>query len=169
MSFKSVDFTSGFPSNRLFESNVWKLISQWRGWGSATESCNNKVKADNKLSKFPKLTWICLCGVAMGTFVTFKIYNANSSHKKTKPNRFCCLIEFRDHILTSLCRYRFFPNRRGGVSGFGVPPARRQAPQENAGGLGGRHNWGQGFRLGGEWERTALSQLPEELGSCSQI
>uniref|UniRef100_A0A3B4G770 Derlin n=1 Tax=Pundamilia nyererei TaxID=303518 RepID=A0A3B4G770_9CICH len=46
--------------------------------------------------------------------------------------------------------YRFFPNRRGGVSGFGVPPTRRQAPQDNAGGLGGRHNWGQGFRLGGE-------------------
>uniref|UniRef100_A0A3Q2WMB2 Derlin n=1 Tax=Haplochromis burtoni TaxID=8153 RepID=A0A3Q2WMB2_HAPBU len=46
--------------------------------------------------------------------------------------------------------YRFFPNRRGGVSGFGVPPTRRQAPQDNAGGLGGRHNWGQGFRLGDE-------------------
>ncbi|CAI5662964.1 unnamed protein product [Oreochromis niloticus] len=46
--------------------------------------------------------------------------------------------------------YRFFPNRRGGVSGFGVPPTRRQAPQDNAGGFGGRHNWGQGFRLGGE-------------------
>uniref|UniRef100_A0A668SXS9 Derlin n=1 Tax=Oreochromis aureus TaxID=47969 RepID=A0A668SXS9_OREAU len=46
--------------------------------------------------------------------------------------------------------YRFFPSRRGGVSGFGVPPTRRQAPQDNAGGFGGRHNWGQGFRLGGE-------------------
>lgn len=46
--------------------------------------------------------------------------------------------------------YRFFPNRRGGVSGFGVPPTRRAAPQEQAGFGGGRYNWGQGFRLGGE-------------------
>uniref|UniRef100_A0A3B1JNP2 Derlin n=1 Tax=Astyanax mexicanus TaxID=7994 RepID=A0A3B1JNP2_ASTMX len=49
--------------------------------------------------------------------------------------------------------YRWFPNRRGGVSGFGVPPTRRQVPQEQAGGGGGgggggRYNWGQGFRLG---------------------
>lgn len=42
-----------------------------------------------------------------------------------------------------------FPNRRGGVSGFGVPPSRRPLPQEQAGGGGGgRHNWGEGFRLG---------------------
>uniref|UniRef100_A0A672SDG3 Derlin n=1 Tax=Sinocyclocheilus grahami TaxID=75366 RepID=A0A672SDG3_SINGR len=40
------------------------------------------------------------------------------------------------------------PNRRGGVSGFGVPPSRRPVPQEQPGGGGGRHNWGQGFRLG---------------------
>ncbi|KAI3360606.1 hypothetical protein L3Q82_002473 [Scortum barcoo] len=44
--------------------------------------------------------------------------------------------------------YRYFPNRRGGVAGFGVPPSRRPAAQEQAGGGGGRHNWGQGFRLG---------------------
>ncbi|XP_064203928.1 derlin-1 [Anguilla rostrata] len=45
--------------------------------------------------------------------------------------------------------YRFFPSRRGGVSGFGVPPpSRRPAPQEQGGVGGGRHNWGQGFRLG---------------------
>ncbi|XP_026863014.2 derlin-1 [Electrophorus electricus] len=50
--------------------------------------------------------------------------------------------------------YRWFPSRRGGVSGFGVPPSRRPMPQEQAGGGGGggagggRHNWGQGFRLG---------------------
>ncbi|KAM9310782.1 derlin-1 [Pholidichthys leucotaenia] len=43
---------------------------------------------------------------------------------------------------------RWFPSRRGGVSGFGVPPTRRPAPQEQP--QGGRHNWGQGFRLGGE-------------------
>lgn len=52
----------------------------------------------------------------------------------------------------SLSRYRYFPNRRGGVSGFGAPPTRRPAAQEQPGGGagGGRHNWGQGFRLGGE-------------------
>lgn len=43
--------------------------------------------------------------------------------------------------------YRWLPNRRGGVSGFGVPPASmRRAAEDQQG--GGRHNWGQGFRLG---------------------
>uniref|UniRef100_A0A8I3N688 Derlin n=1 Tax=Canis lupus familiaris TaxID=9615 RepID=A0A8I3N688_CANLF len=43
--------------------------------------------------------------------------------------------------------YRWLPSRRGGVSGFGVPPASmRRAADQNGG--GGRHNWGQGFRLG---------------------
>lgn len=49
--------------------------------------------------------------------------------------------------------YRLLPSRRGGVSGFGAPPTRRPAAQEQpggGGGGGGRHNWGQGFRLGGE-------------------
>uniref|UniRef100_UPI003AAE4703 derlin-1 isoform X3 n=1 Tax=Centroberyx gerrardi TaxID=166262 RepID=UPI003AAE4703 len=53
----------------------------------------------------------------------------------------------RSFLSTPEFLYRFLPNRRGGVSGFGVPPTRRPAPQEQAGG-GGRHNWGQGFRLG---------------------
>ncbi|XP_061631534.1 derlin-1 [Phyllopteryx taeniolatus] len=45
--------------------------------------------------------------------------------------------------------YQLLPTRRGGVSGFGAPPTRRPPPQEQAGGgAGGRHNWGQGFRLG---------------------
>uniref|UniRef100_A0A3Q3BH15 Derlin n=1 Tax=Kryptolebias marmoratus TaxID=37003 RepID=A0A3Q3BH15_KRYMA len=62
----------------------------------------------------------------------------------------------RSFLSTPEFLYRFFPNRRGGVSGFGAPPSRRPAPQEHAGGGGGggggggRHNWGQGFRLGGE-------------------
>uniref|UniRef100_A0A2K6F2C5 Derlin n=1 Tax=Propithecus coquereli TaxID=379532 RepID=A0A2K6F2C5_PROCO len=43
--------------------------------------------------------------------------------------------------------YRWLPSRRGGVSGFGVPPASmRRAADQNGG--GGRHNWRQGFRLG---------------------
>uniref|UniRef100_A0A3P8TNE1 Derlin n=1 Tax=Amphiprion percula TaxID=161767 RepID=A0A3P8TNE1_AMPPE len=59
----------------------------------------------------------------------------------------------RSFLSTPEFLYRFFPNRRGGISGFGVPPSRRPAAQEPAaggGGGGGRHNWGQGFRLGGE-------------------
>uniref|UniRef100_A0A3B5RBA1 Derlin n=1 Tax=Xiphophorus maculatus TaxID=8083 RepID=A0A3B5RBA1_XIPMA len=59
----------------------------------------------------------------------------------------------RSFLSTPEFLYRFFPNTRGGVSGFGVPPTRRPVPQEPpaaGGGGGGRHNWGQGFRLGGE-------------------
>ncbi|XP_028280591.1 derlin-1 [Parambassis ranga] len=53
----------------------------------------------------------------------------------------------RAFLTTPEILYRFFPSRRGGVSGFGVPPARRPvAPEQER----GRHNWGQGFRLGGE-------------------
>lgn len=47
-------------------------------------------------------------------------------------------------------RYQYFPNRRGGVAGIGVPPTRRPAAQR-PGGVG-RHNWGQGHHLGTEWE-----------------
>ncbi|CAL8289034.1 unnamed protein product [Merluccius merluccius] len=48
--------------------------------------------------------------------------------------------------------YRLLPNQRG-VAGFGAPPSRRANPEEQPGGgrgrgLLGRHNWGQGFRLG---------------------
>ncbi|KAG2467246.1 DERL1 protein, partial [Polypterus senegalus] len=48
--------------------------------------------------------------------------------------------------------YRFFPSRRGGVSGFGAPPpSRRPAGNEQDAARGGfRHNWGQGHRLGDE-------------------
>ncbi|XP_061110555.1 derlin-1 [Conger conger] len=55
----------------------------------------------------------------------------------------------RAFLSTPQFLYRFFPNRRGGVSGFGVPPpSRRPAAQEQEGPARGRHNWGQGFRLG---------------------
>uniref|UniRef100_H3DP20 Derlin n=1 Tax=Tetraodon nigroviridis TaxID=99883 RepID=H3DP20_TETNG len=47
--------------------------------------------------------------------------------------------------------YHYFPNRRGGVAGIGVPPTRRPAAQQfGGGGSGGRHNWGQGYHLGTE-------------------
>merc|ERR1719228_472505 len=50
--------------------------------------------------------------------------------------------------------YNFFPNRRGGVSGYGQAPA--SAQQGGGGGGGGAggggfprpHQWGQGQRLG---------------------
>ncbi|KAJ8041205.1 Derlin-1 [Holothuria leucospilota] len=44
--------------------------------------------------------------------------------------------------------YHYFPNRQGGISGFGQAPASRRRPDDNAGG-GGRHHWGQGNVLGG--------------------
>uniref|UniRef100_A0A8C3AE27 Derlin n=1 Tax=Cyclopterus lumpus TaxID=8103 RepID=A0A8C3AE27_CYCLU len=61
----------------------------------------------------------------------------------------------RTFLSTPEFLYRFFPNRRGGVSGFGVPPTRPAAQEQGGGGgggggRGGRHTWGEGFRLGGE-------------------
>ncbi|XP_070767642.1 derlin-1 isoform X2 [Enoplosus armatus] len=56
----------------------------------------------------------------------------------------------RSFLTTPEFLYRYFPNRRGGVSGFGVPPSRPAAQEPVRGGGGGRHNWGQGNRLGGE-------------------
>lgn len=45
--------------------------------------------------------------------------------------------------------YKYFPNRRGGVSGFGeAPSVRRDRPDDRGQGQG-RHNWGQGNVLGG--------------------
>uniref|UniRef100_A0A8I3WDC2 Derlin n=1 Tax=Callithrix jacchus TaxID=9483 RepID=A0A8I3WDC2_CALJA len=53
----------------------------------------------------------------------------------------------RNFLSTPQFLYHWLPSRRGGVSGFGVPPASmRRAADPNGG--GGRHNWGQGFRLG---------------------
>jgi len=43
-------------------------------------------------------------------------------------------------------RYKFFPNRRGGVSGFGQAPASRRRPDDDN---QGAHRWGGGGqRLG---------------------
>nr|KAG5713086.1 hypothetical protein BaRGS_021880 [Batillaria attramentaria] len=44
--------------------------------------------------------------------------------------------------------YKYFPNRQGGVAGFGTAPSSRRRPDDNGGGGGGRHNWGGGQRLG---------------------
>ncbi|XP_049903219.1 derlin-1-like [Epinephelus moara] len=52
----------------------------------------------------------------------------------------------RSFLSTPEFLYRLFPNRRGGVSGFGVPPNRPAAQEQG----GGSHNWGQGFPLGDE-------------------
>ena len=41
-------------------------------------------------------------------------------------------------------RYKYFPNARAGVSGFGVAPQSRRTEDRG----GGSHNWGQGRRLG---------------------
>uniref|UniRef100_A0A8C7AEM4 Derlin n=1 Tax=Neovison vison TaxID=452646 RepID=A0A8C7AEM4_NEOVI len=54
----------------------------------------------------------------------------------------------RNFLSTPQFLYRWLPSRRGGVSGFGVPPASMRRAADQNGGGGGRHNWGQGFRLG---------------------
>nr|CAD7425207.1 unnamed protein product [Timema monikensis] len=49
--------------------------------------------------------------------------------------------------------YKYFPNQRGGIHGFGQPPTARRPANDGAGGGGGgggRHNWGQGNILGGQ-------------------
>lgn len=46
--------------------------------------------------------------------------------------------------------YKLLPNRQGGVSGFGVPPASRRPRNDNGGGGGGWGGWGRGHRLGNE-------------------
>lgn len=45
--------------------------------------------------------------------------------------------------------YKYFPNRRGGISGFGQAPATRRAA-ENQNNQDGRHRWGRGNHLGGD-------------------
>lgn len=44
--------------------------------------------------------------------------------------------------------YKYFPNRRGGVAGFGMAPSSRRRPEDQAAAGGGRHAWGQGNTLG---------------------
>ncbi|XP_025024201.1 derlin-1 isoform X2 [Python bivittatus] len=56
----------------------------------------------------------------------------------------------RNFLSTPQFLYNWLPNRRGGVSGFGVPPASMRRPADNRQG-DTRHNWGQGFRLGTEF------------------
>lgn len=42
--------------------------------------------------------------------------------------------------------YKYFPNRRGGVSGFGQAPESRRRPDDG----GRQHAWGQGHQLGND-------------------
>lgn len=53
----------------------------------------------------------------------------------------------RQWITTPQILYKYFPNRRGGMAGFGVPPPtrRRQEPDDNN---QARHRWGGGNTLG---------------------
>ncbi|XP_033096363.1 derlin-1-like [Anneissia japonica] len=51
----------------------------------------------------------------------------------------------RQFLTTPAFLYKYFPNRQGGVSGFGVAPASRRPQAANE----GRHQWGQGNLLGG--------------------
>ncbi|XP_078482218.1 derlin-1-like [Ciona intestinalis] len=45
--------------------------------------------------------------------------------------------------------YKYFPNTRSGVSGFGAAPqSRRRDVDGDEGNNGGRHRWGEGRRLG---------------------
>jgi derlin-1 len=53
----------------------------------------------------------------------------------------------RQFIQTPSFLYTYLPNRRGGVSGFGMPPASNRRPAE--GDANRRHAWGQGNPLGG--------------------
>ena len=62
----------------------------------------------------------------------------------------CSFIMFNDDIFISLqiYRYKYFPNRRGGVAGFGMAPSSRRQPDQGQGQNQGRHNWGTGHNLG---------------------
>ncbi|XP_063307165.1 derlin-1 [Pelobates fuscus] len=54
----------------------------------------------------------------------------------------------RSFLSTPQFLYRWLPSRRGGISGFGIPPESARRPADNPPAGGGRHNWGQGVRLG---------------------
>jgi hypothetical protein len=55
-----------------------------------------------------------------------------------------CRKLFFDTTFFIFFRYHFFPNeQRGGIRGFGEPPASRRP--DNG---GGRHDWGRGHVLG---------------------
>ncbi|WAR11357.1 DERL1-like protein [Mya arenaria] len=45
--------------------------------------------------------------------------------------------------------YKYFPNRRGAMAGFGQAPSSRRRPDDNDN-RGGGHGWGGGNRLGGQ-------------------
>lgn len=81
-----------------------------------------------------------------------------------------CIFIVKSFVLQIICllcfRYHYFPNRRG------VPPTRRPAAQQfGGGGSGGRHNWGQGYQLGTEWEerRATATRNKQACSSCSRL
>jgi len=84
------------------------------------------------------------------------------------PSRRCLLVVT---CLQWVCcffvhRYRYFPDRRGGVSGFGVPPSstRRQQADDQ----GGRHVWGRGNQLGDNWVPPAAEPQGRDWSQLCQ-
>lgn len=53
----------------------------------------------------------------------------------------------RVYLSTPQILYRYFPNRRGGVAGFGMAPASRRRQDDNQ---ELHHRWGRGRTLGGD-------------------
>ncbi|XP_033626893.1 derlin-1-like [Asterias rubens] len=57
----------------------------------------------------------------------------------------------RAFLSTPAILYKYFPNRQGGVSGFGMaPPSNRPREDRNDEPAGARYRWGGGQQLGGQ-------------------
>lgn len=54
----------------------------------------------------------------------------------------------RQFLSTPSIFYKWFPNRRGGVAGFGMAPSSRRQQQDDGNPV--RHRWGTGQQLGGD-------------------
>lgn len=117
---------------------------------------------------------ICICSGGISVWKTVKkafiwiVSSLTAIHQYftnlLQKNKTCCIIlytfnkVFSSSSSLSFCisRYKYFPNRSGGMSGFGQAPSTRRRPNDdNQGG----HNWGRGGHvLGDNWgERVQLS------------
>lgn len=80
---------------------------------------------------------------------TIKIhFNKEWIFYKTVYKKIIKSINKRNILYFITFRYNYFPNRIGGVHGFGGVPPSRRAPTNNPD--RGRHAWGQGRPLGGD-------------------